>query len=152
VLAGAVSASLWFLMRHRLQEMWHAMGSGADSSSTNASFLVHHEPPSSVNSDPPPVKWPRMRLSGIAAVPGGVGSAVINGHIVMEGETVEGVVLETVTRTGIVLRAGAQTRFVSENDIASAGEERPVTNAPPARVQAPAPTGFRGLLHRWFGW
>ncbi|MEI8244137.1 MAG: DUF4388 domain-containing protein [bacterium] len=98
---------------------------------------------------PAPSAWPAIRLSGLVAVPGQIGSAVINGRFVYEGQTVEGVLLDMVTRTGVVLRSGDQTRFVSDMTI---GEQNRAagTNAPAANTNAPFSSGFRRLWHRIF--
>jgi hypothetical protein len=98
---------------------------------------------------PAPYVWPAIRLSGLVAVPGQIGSAVINGRFVYEGQMIEGVLLDMVTRTGVVLRSGDQTRFVSDMTI---GEQNRAagTNAPAASTNAPFSSGFRGLWHRIF--
>jgi hypothetical protein len=98
---------------HRLSAFWHTR------------FASRPVPP------PPPARivWPTLRLSGIVDAPGQTASAIINGRLVIAGETVEGVQLEAVTRTGIVLRSGTHTRFVSETTIGDPQEPSAHTNA-----------------------
>ena len=71
------------------------------------------------------------------AIPGKVGSAVINGHLVEEGQLVEGIVLDTVTPTGVVLRIGEQAKFVPETAIGRQ-DEAPKPNTPSASTNEPS--------------
>jgi hypothetical protein len=87
-------------------------------------------PPVAPEAEPEPVTWPALRLSGIVDVPGQKASAIINGRMVMEDDLVEGVRIEMVTRTGIVLRSGIHTRFVSETTIGEVQETIAPTNTP----------------------
>ena len=109
----------------------------------------HTQPPPP---PPPAFVWPSIRLSGIVAVPGQTPSAVINGRFVLEGQTIEGVLLETVTRTGIVLRSGEQTLFLSEKTMGDPDESASHTNTVAAITNEPSSfaSGFRSLMKRLF--
>ncbi|MEI6210712.1 MAG: DUF4388 domain-containing protein [bacterium] len=100
----------------------------------------------------PAMVWPSIRLGGIIAVPGKTASAIINGRFVMEGQPVEGVLLETVTRTGIVLRSGEHTLFVSERTMGQPDESAVRTNTVTAVTNGPPSVfaGFRSLIKRIF--
>lgn len=100
--------------------------------------------------EPLPLAWPKIQLGGIVAVPGQKPSAIINGRLVLEGQPFEGFILETVTRTGIVLRSGERTLFVSEKTMGDRIESvvptntvAVITNEPPSFF-----AGFRNLMKK----
>jgi hypothetical protein len=126
--------------------------------------LLSSESPASVAPDTAPisvpgtpVNWPAIRLSGIIAVPNGTGSALINGRMILEGQTFDGILLDTVTKTGVLLRCGEATKFVSDSSIGDPNERAGmgVTNRPAGTAATNAPaagaSGIRGWFHRWSG-
>ncbi len=140
-LASLLGAGSWLLWHHRTADTRASLppiaatGQPGPATETTGSrwsafwhalFAARPAPP-----PPPPAQivWPALRLSGIVDAPGQTASAIINGRLVIAGETVEGVRLDAVTRTGIVLRSGSHTLFVSETTIGDPQEPATHTTA-----------------------
>jgi len=62
---------------------------------------------------PVPVVWPRLKLSAIFSnVGSGQAGARLNNRLILLGDQIEGVTLIEIRRDGVVLKCGAEVRFL----------------------------------------
>ena len=78
-------------------------------------------PPVEVPTPPPEVKFPNLTLAGIIESTGGR-TAIINKRIVKQGEQVEGILVEAIRATEVVLRAPFGTKRLA---LSAFGETAP---------------------------
>lgn len=62
---------------------------------------------------PAPVVWPKLKLSAIFSnIGSGQAGARLNNRLILAGDQIEGVVLVEIRRDGVMLKSGAETRFL----------------------------------------
>ena len=59
------------------------------------------------------VVWPELRLSGVLAANGEAASAIVNGHVVVLGDTIAGAHVDTIRPDGVVCSFGGETRLLT---------------------------------------